>query len=75
MIREIKRGVWKRSENNGGFKKLKKYFFKTTHSMHCKNLTGNNPDIWGMTGTFCPLNVFFLKPFEGKIPDIYNYVS
>ena len=59
----------------GGFKKLKKYFFKTTHSMHCKNLTGNNPDIWGMTGTFCPLNVFFLKPFEGKIPDIYNYVS
>jgi len=43
--------------------------------MHCKNLTGNNPDIWGMTGTFCPLNVFFLKLFEGKIPDIYNYVS
>ena len=43
--------------------------------MHCKNLTGNSPDIWGMTGTFCPLNVFFLKPFEGKIPDIYNYVS
>ena len=48
--------------------------YKIIHSNTVKNLTGNNPDIRGMTGAFRGYLVFFLSLFEDKNPVIHTLV-